>query len=248
MATPPEHLAFRMRGAAGNQQVLLYDNGADVSQLGDDLGTVATGFSVSSTAFHRNYAIKYNGRIFGVSWDGIYEKDDPTTDTGAYTQAFAFTIPQTTALGRIGRSGLYPMRIGSEPRLVCIYNVSTATYRAVIYNPSTNAWSEGDTGTPGGGAISVYSTALVFNNTLHIVGSASNAERNLQYDPGTDGFTSVVDPFPSNDLTTGMFIHKNRLFAIANDGTDNRLAELTGGQWTFVKTLKSRPTGTHLQS
>ena len=247
MATPPQFLATRWRGGAGFQQVLLYDNGADVSQLGSDLSSSATDPSTNANSAFRNFAIKYAGRVFTHGLDGIYEKDDPTTATGAYTRVFTFTNAVLSSTGALSRCGLFPMRIGNTPRLVTAYRDASGTsnWRAVIYNPSTNSWSEGAvaTLTP----ITFLTDVITYNNTLHIIGNASNTERALIYDPGTDGWTALngapQEPFPGSDLNTGLFIHKNRLLAISNDNTNIRLAEFSAGAWDWIATLEAEPTG-----
>ena len=243
MAVPPPYLAMKYRSAAGFEEVLLCENGLDVSTLGSALADTATGKNPVN-AMGRSYCRKYAGQIFAFGSINVFSKDDPTARAGGYTSVLALSIPSTTE--EMSWSGLHPVAVGGEPRLVGFYYTTTANvYHAVIFNPLTSVWSLG-AATNLGNSMTEMRDARVHNNLLYVTGSSATSPRTIVYAPGTDTYVlSTTSPGTANDFGGSMFVHKNKLYGLGQLANSfHVLKEFVGGVWTVVKTFTTIcPTG-----
>jgi hypothetical protein len=212
-----------MRRRSGSNQAALRYTGTVVTTLGNTFGTTE-----SSDGDHtpQNHAVQFQGNIFAVGSDGVYRKDDPTADSGSWTQVHAFTSPDTT---NSRFSGLYPVNISGIPSLTMLYGTTTGTtsFRGVKFNGSS--WSE-TAEIAAAAAIVKIKAEIIFRNQLHIVDSAPNS---IVWNPSGDTITTVSNTF--GNANVGLCVFRNRLFAVHSTGGNavSSISEFTSG-WTIV--------------
>lgn len=213
--------------------VLRYLN-ATPTQVGNTFGlTDGAGTGVNESK-QRNRVVQFQGQIYAMARDGVYQKDDPTTMTGGWTQVIAFTNPDTS---NPGFSGLYVWDNNGSPGLVGLWKASDGSnsHRWVKFDGTT--WTQG--GPNNLNNFNVYTDAIVFQNVLHTMHSTTGGGNSMAaFDVSIEshtGTTGVIDA----DGIVSFCIFQGRLFALYNEGgtEDKKLAEFTGGVWVEVSTI-----------
>ena len=223
---PPPFLFNDMRGAAGVCTLYRYQ-GASPAQVGDTFGSQWTG--VVAQAVINNGAIQYKGNLYALAQDGVYVKDDPTTNSGAWTQAIAFT---GSSVVKPRTSGLHVVYISDAPVLVVVFG-------GTVDNVWRWAKFDGTTWTQAAGDVAVSSlgemhAVAVYRNVIHMIGSAGAGSVAMTYDPASDSFATVSEPFGTSQYAHCMAVFNDRLFGVHNVSNVCRLVEYSGGAWVDV--------------
>jgi len=212
-------------------QVFLYNN-ATPAAVGNTFGTADTQTTGVNEARQRNRAIHFQGELYAVNADGIYQKDDPTVMTGNWSQVLAFTNPDAQP----GFGGLYVYDNNGTPGLMGVYAGSDAANAMRWFKYDGTTWSQAVTHQAINN-FTVFLEFIVFNNMLiGLAGSASGGTFEFTFDPATELVSQPNDLFP--DQSTSFCIFKGRLFALYNESgsEEKKLAEYTGA-WTEISTI-----------
>jgi len=229
---PPSSLFVKNRATTAGVCTAYRYIGASPTQLGDTFGVRGSTASSNQTAT-RNGLIHFKGNIYARAADGVYVKDDPTTDAGTWTQAHAFTNPDVTTTRM---PGLHVIPVNDVPTLVTVFKDNSAAngYRWAKFDGTT--WTASVSATNAGGATDYFTLIdeIVYRGVLHfIIGGASSTSIAITFDPGSDTFSAPTEPF--TNPVTSMCVFNDRLLAVYLPSTeDATLAEYTGGSWVAV--------------
>jgi len=241
MAIPPPILVLRHR-SGGTMQPIRYQ-GATQADIGTAFGT-AVGYNGNRTP--RNHIVQFGGELFSIGHDGVYQKDDPTIQTGTWTRVYTYTAtPDVSTGSRI--SGLYPVNNGGTASLMMVYGVNgnTLAWRVVTFDGTT--WGESATVTFGGGlTIDTLKAEIIYRNQLHILGQASG---------GTISTAALFSPAGTGSAAAGLFtgddpsvcVFNDRLFMQKTTGANRVLREFTG-TWNDVATISTTGRALNYQS
>ena len=224
---PASFLFAALNGVAGSVTAYRYE-GASPAQVGDPYGTQWT--AVTAQTALNNGVVQYKGQLYGLAQDGVYKKDDPTINTGPWTQVIAFTNPTTS---KPRTSGLVIVHIADVPTLVVVFGDLAAdnSWRWANYDGTT--WTQAaspDVSTSMGEmhAVSVY------RNVIHMIGSAGTDNTAMTFDPSSDTFGIIPEVFGASQYAHCMCVFNDRLFGIHNVSNVCRLVEFSGGSWIDV--------------
>jgi len=201
------------------------------TQIGDTFGQEIGGLV---NGCDRNAIIQFQGELYALAKDGVYKKDDPTVLAGPWT------IQVTFAFGVSGlATGLYPVEIAGVAYLVAAFRTtdSSNTWRWAKFDGTT--WTQPASSVfLGFGNLLIDS--LVYRGVLHIVCASTTNPSAYTFDPGTESFAVIADPFANSMMDQGLCIFDDRLFCFfRNAFGDMKIAEFVGGTWSEVLTLVS---------
>ena len=224
----PNFLVTDIRTGSGGQCVAYTYNNGSPSQLGDAFGTILGGsFNYCKL---RDGIIQFQGQIYAVAQDGIYQKDDPTTQTGTWTQVLAFTSPSATVQNW---SGIHVATIGGTPTLFGVYGETSALFRWFKFDGTT--WTQSVSGTdPGIADGNSFGDVVVWNNVLY--GLLENTRDTVIFDPGSNSFSSGNAVVDNGSNCGSLCVFGGRLFLLDRGDVTNswELFELLGTAWTSV--------------
>ena len=227
---PAAFLFVDNRGSAGACRVYRYD-GATPSQVGTSFGAK---FSDAATnPCLRHCAKWFQGNLYAFAQNGIYKKDDPTTDdiTDTWTIALTFTAPETA---QARTSGLHVVHINDSPWLVCVKaRTADTSWGWAKFDGTT--WTQDAAGTTGPDFDSIHDVC-VYRNVLYMIGNNVAVPDAMSYDPATNTFVNLVEPFASSRGNVEMCVYNDRLLCVYLTASPAvvHLAEFTGGAWVDI--------------
>jgi len=212
-------------GAGGATNAAFRYVNATPQQIGNTFG--ADFISPDSISAPRNGLIQFQGELYAMVRDGIFQKDDPTSMTGAWSSALVFT---STDASDVRTTGLYPMEIAGVQNLVGVFGSgSDTTWKWVKFDGTT--WTQGG-GVAIGLSIQRIHDVVVWNGVLYWVGSAGGTATVTSFDPGSDSFSSSTPFGASSVYNIHCFcIYQGRLFMLDSITGDAYLTEFVGGVW-----------------
>jgi len=218
------------RGAAGVCTCYRYV-GTTPSQVGTTFGVRWPTYT-SQTAVHHGAAF-FQGNLYALAQDGVYVKDDPTTDNIAdtWTQAIAFTNSDTA---KPRTSGLHVVYINDAPVLVVVFGDPAGidnSWRWVKFDGTT--WTQAASATTATGMGEIHAVA-VYRNVIHMIGSSGSGSNAMTFDPASDSFATIAEVFGTSQYAHCMAVFNDRLFGVHNLGNVCRLVEFAGGSWVDV--------------
>jgi len=205
--------------------------GASPQVLGDPLptGIVESGTDLER-AFPTNRVIQFGGDVYAVAVNGVYKKDDPTIDTGTWTQDHAFT-GVATAGENFHIRGVYQIVLNGVSSLFVVWPTTTAsTWNASILNGTTDVWS--DVGAQVGLSHLTsdrWGKQIVYRGVLYMI--ATDSTGIMTFDPGAQSFGTISSGTTSIIPRFGICVFNDRLFILGRNGLTGTIAlyEITGG-------------------
>lgn len=219
----PNFLVIDVRTGAGGStcQAYQYVN-ATPTALGNTFGVNRA--TLTSSTFHsiRNQIIQFQGELFALTEQAVFQKDDPTSLTGNWTSVLTLTNPEVSG-DAAAVSGLYPVEIDGTTQLVCVYSDATAgRWRWIKYDGTT--WSQAPdyfstgTDTP---TRSIYATQI-YRNQLVMTGFNNFGNmRGMIFDPATNSFQVALISADTASQLASMCVYDERLFMMVRNGAGN---------------------------
>ena len=224
----PSWLANEMRSPTITTcEAFRYVNASPVS-LGT-FGLDITG-SISISGSSRNAIIQFQGQIYALANDGIYQKDDPTVDGGTWTVALTFVSPQTS--NRDTYWGIYPVEVGGVLHLVGVRPAGGgAVAQARWFDFDGTTWTEAPAD------INVGSPVIIADSTVYrglVLVLAINGLVQV-YDPGSQSFSSTTVPIGVSRDVGSFCVFDDRLFVVTQDvGANVRVYEYAAGFFVLL--------------
>lgn len=209
---------------------------ATPTQLGTSFGA-GYGTTDRERDAAKNHLVQFQGELYAMARDGVYKKDDPTVTTGGWTQQIAFTSPETL---RCTGTGLHPMVVGGVLNLVGVFQEASQSnrFRWVKFDGTTWTQAGAYTEVANLGARQ-HMDSIVYRGVLYFLTGEGDVNYTGTFDPGTNSFANITNPFVDFSTTVGVGIFQDRLFALGQVSvTDVGLAEFTGGSWNLVGTIE----------
>jgi len=215
------------RGVAGACTAYRYQ-GASPAQVGDTFGVRFTTFG--DVECPRHGAVQYRGNLYALSQDGVYVKDDPTVNTGAWTQAIVFTNP-IASFPR--NSGLHVVYIADAPWLVVVFgDAATSTFRWAKFDGTT--WTQASSGTVVTN-LNNMQEVVVYRNVIHMFGHTTTSPKTITFDPASESFATVANDNNVSNGENAACVFNDRLFMVYRaSGPLISLQEFTGGAWVAI--------------
>jgi len=216
------------RGGAGVCTAYRY-NGATPAQIGNTFGVRGTGNN--NQAAPRQGLRWFKSNLYAAAQNGIYVKDDPTTNSGGWTQAHAYTGSRADGQGH---AGLHVVNISDGTWLTTFYyTTSTNVWRWVKFDGTT--WTTGSTGVVSGSSVTDFQEVTVYRNVLHVFCRLTSTEKTLTYDPASETVAVVTNPFNAN-LVWSACVFNDALYCVwwNTAGTTAGLYTFSGGAWVHV--------------
>jgi hypothetical protein len=219
-------------GAGATCRAYSYANGTP-TQIGNTFGNNQAHAGPNPTfSAGRNGCVQFAGDLYAQTEDGIYKKDDPSSMSGGWTIAHAWTqadsiYEQAFGLYVIGTS-LYA--IGGDS------NAGANTLWWACFDGTS--WTQAVSGQFVGTMTGVVD-AIVYHDVLHLIGAFNGTTTQATFDAATTTFANKTAAWPSNRQLHSMCVFEDRLFAISEHNANNfGLYEYTGS-WVLVESFDS---------
>ena len=233
----PAYLVLDAQTGAGGTTCAAYRYlNATPTQIGNTFGTSFSGTATSTRP--RNLVVQFGGELYAMARDGIYQKDDPTSMTGAWSQVLAFVTPSTT---QCRFTGLFPVEVAGQTYLVGIYgnSASAAQWRWVKFDGTT--WTQAGSNVASSSMSQIHN-AIVYGGVLHLIGMSFSA--GMTYDPSSDAFGTTTTPASTQRGGMSLCVFQGRLFGQVIDATGPiYLYEYTAGTWSSFANLSGTTIG-----
>jgi hypothetical protein len=195
------------------------------TQIGADFGTTEPEVANYTP---QNHTIFYQRGLYSVGDDGIYSKDDVTTDLGTWTRVHTFTSPDST---NNRYSGLYAVNISNVASLTMFYGTTTGTssWRGVTYDGTT--WSE--TAEFTGPSLIITKSEISYRNQVYVVGKSGGGTTSFSWNPTSRTMSSISGPFTNGNV--GMCVFQDNLYAVySTTGYAVTSLAVFAGNWSPV--------------
>lgn len=232
---PPPILALHARNGVAIQAYRYI--GATPSTLGSTIETAVS--NADDNARPANQIVQFQGDIYAIGSTGVWKKNDPSVETGGWTQDVAFTGPEAV---EVRYTGLHVVYVNDIPHLTALFGTSSAgdnDWRGITLNGSTGMWTESseivDTQT-----LRFICNEIVYRGVLHVFGEiATDDMAALTWDAASSSIGSGVSAaFGTDCLAYDSCVYNDRLFAVYNvNATTLGIVEFTGGVWTDVAAM-----------
>jgi len=235
MAQP--FLALQHRSGGAPQVYRL--PGVSPQALGDPIGAAVEGTSSDDMCIF-NRVIQFQGDVYAAVKGGVYKKDDPTTDTGAWSLDHAFTNFTTSSAMEHAVSGIYQfVDNGVEKLFVCWRaDTSNSTWNASILDGSTGLWSDaGEQAAVTAGNNEATGAQIIYRGVLYW--GLRTSQEFLTFDPVAQSLGTISAMIADEIGSMGLCVFNDRLLTFGRNSSGNAaLFELTS---TFNELLEVSP-------
>jgi hypothetical protein len=213
-------------------------SGASPIPFGDPLPGAIETPAGQQISFNR--VIQFQGDVYAVADDGVFKKDDPTSDAGAWTQDHTFLLAAAATV-RQHTTGIYQIVLSGVPTLYVLYpsTGSSSSWTGALLNGNTDVWSETSEQVSVTHTASIdYGTELIYRGVLY----RASAGDLLTFDPGAESIGSIdLGDLSAAGERVGIGIFNDRLLLIGRDtpSTEVALFEVTGGGVSLLVTVPS---------